>query len=159
MENLFGRQPLQLLEVLWEALNEFLRARADLILNRKKYIFWGPRFVGYTTAVKGKRKELKNIVESIYVMVIRMDRLGGDKMLQRVMYKGQRRKNALKYQDINTPCSLVMYLPGPMEGRCHDWSFYLQSGVEEILPAVPADMKGDAYFVCGDSGYSASAFL
>lgn len=64
----------------------------------------------------------------------------------------------MKYQAITTPCTLEIHLAGSMDGRCHDWTLYLQSGFEDILPADLADMYVHTYCVYGYSGYSACAF-
>eukprot|EP00171_Calliarthron_tuberculosum_P005862 IDg5862t1 len=53
--------------------------------------------------------------------------------MQNVCSNGHKRKHALKYQEINTLGGLILHAYGLMEGRCHDWTLYVRSGVEDKL--------------------------
>ena len=53
--------------------------------------------------------------------------------MQRVVYSGHKRKNALKFQALITPDGLIYHASGPLEGRRHDWTMYVPSGIDEQL--------------------------
>lgn len=77
MEILFGGHTSQLSEVFREALDEFLRAHANLIMDGINATFWGQRFEDYASAMKEKTKALRNSVDFIYGTVIDVTRPGG----------------------------------------------------------------------------------
>ena len=42
--------------------------------------------------------------------------------MQRVAYNGHKRKHAMKFQGVTSPCGLALHLSGPLEGRRHEWT-------------------------------------
>ena len=89
--------------------------------------------------------------------VIAVARRGGAEA-QNVAYNGHKRKQALKYQAVTTPDGLILHAHGPLEGRRHDWTLYVRSGLEENLEEVMM-VNGIQYCLYGDSGYSLRLFL
>lgn len=112
MESLFGRRTSKLSEVFSEAINEFLMALEDLILNWINATFGGPRLGGYASTVKEKSKQLENVVGFIDGTVIGVSRPQRDETPQSVVYNGHKRKHPIKYQAITTPWGLAMHLDG-----------------------------------------------
>eukprot|EP00171_Calliarthron_tuberculosum_P002315 IDg2315t1 len=55
---------------------------------------------------------------------------------QNVMYNDHKRKHALKYQVVTAPDRLILHAAGPLEGRKHDWTLYLRSGLDEELASL-----------------------
>lgn len=77
---------------------------------------------------------------------------------ERVVYNGHKRKHTLKYQAVNTPDGLIQHVYGPLEGRRHDWTLYVQSGPDEALPTI-LGVEGTSYCIHGYSGYSPRWFM
>jgi len=51
-----------------------------------------------------------------------------------------------------------MHACGPIEGRRHDWTLHIRSGLDETLPAL-LDVSGTRYCIYGDSGYNRRWYL
>ena len=79
-------------------------------------------------------------------------------MLQRVAYNGHKRKHAMKCQGVTSPCGLDLHLSGPLEGRRHEWTMYVQSGLDETLEDT-LFIDRVRYVIYGDSGYSDRIFM
>ena len=89
--------------------------------------------------------------------VLGITRLSGN-LAQRVAYNGHKRKHAIKYQAVTTPDSLIQHLYGPLESRRHDWTLYVPSKMDEILPRV-LFVQGTRYCIYGDSSYNQRWFI
>lgn len=70
----------------------------------------------------------------------------------RVVYKGHKRKHAIKYQAVKTPDRLIGHEAGLIEGRRHDWK-YVRSGLYQVRPAL-LEIEGVRYGLYGDSQYT-----
>ena len=79
-------------------------------------------------------------------------------LAKRIIYKGHKRKHALKYQAVNTPYGMIVLLHGPLDGRGHDWTLYVRSGLDEMLPDV-LQSNGIRYCIYGDLGYNSRWFM
>jgi hypothetical protein len=78
--------------------------------------------------------------------------------MQRVAYNGHKRKHALKFQAVVAPDGLILHAYGPMEGRRHDWTLYIRSGIDaQLRDCLLAD--GRQYYIYGDSGYCRRSYL
>ena len=72
-------------------------------------------------------------------------------------YNGHKRSHALKFQTVTTPDGLFFHA-GPIEGRRHDWTLYIRSGVDDALPHV-IEINSTLYCSYGDSGYNHRRYL
>ena len=72
---------------------------------------------------------------------------------------GIARKHALKFQSLTTPDGLILDAFGPLEGRRHDWTLYIHSDAEDLLPIVLEVIDGMKYCIFADSGYNERWFL
>lgn len=54
---------------------------------------------------------------------------------------------------IDLPDGLMLHVARPSEGRHHDWTLYVRSGLERSLPEV-CNVDGTRYCIYGDSDYS-----
>lgn len=52
----------------------------------------------------------------------------------------------------------MLHNAGQMEGRCHDWTLFIQSKLDEELPTVLV-AHGQRYCIYGDSGYNRRWFM
>jgi hypothetical protein len=82
----------------------------------------------------------------------------GNSFQQRAAYNGHKRKHALKFQALMSPDGLILHAAGPLEGRRHDWTLYMRSGLDEELEGglCIADTQ---YCIHGDSGYNRRAWM
>ena len=94
-----------------------------------------PRTAMYAEAIHNKGIALPNCIGFIDGTFIGIARPKGHKR-QRVVYNGHKCKHALKYQAVNTPDGLILHAAGPIEGRRHDWTLYVRSSLDEVLPGV-----------------------
>jgi len=108
------------------------------------------RATKYESCVYGKMKALTNCIGFIDGTVIKIARPKGNRR-QRVCYNGHERSHALKFQAVTTPDGLFVHSAGPIEGQRHDWTLYIRSGLDEILPSV-LDLQETRYCIFGDSG-------
>ena len=53
---------------------------------------------------------------------------------------------------------MILHEYGLLEGRCHDWTLYVRSGLDEQLPTL-LNVEGKKYCLYGDSGYSRRWFM
>lgn len=82
--------------------------------------------------VKDKVSALDNCVGIIDGTVIEIAR-PDDVELQRMVYNGEKRKNALTFQVVNTADGMFYHVYGSVEGRWHDWKLYYQSCLHKQL--------------------------
>lgn len=61
-------------------------------------------------------------------------------------------------QAITGPDGLILHAAGSMEGRRHDWTLYIRSGLDERL-AENLLASGKQYVLYGESGYNGRVFL
>ena len=103
-----------------------------------------------------------NALDSVVVFIdetnLAVSRPSGENIDQRVLYNGQTRKHCIKFQALTTPCVMAMLVAEPIEIRPHDWTLYLQSGLETTLGQL-LEFEGKCFMIYGDSGYSARYFL
>lgn len=158
LELLFGLHKSHLSEIFWEGVLHFVAQRVDLVMGDIRSEFWSSRYAMYADAVRSKSGALDNVVGFIDGTNLKIARPGGDPILQRVAYNGHKRTHAIKFQSVTTPCGLAMHVAGPMEGRRHDWTLYISSGLDGTLQQVLTH-DGIQYVLYGDSGYSARLFL
>lgn len=156
-EEFFGKHMSALSEIFWEGLEELLRTRGHLICGAISPDFIGPRAPMYARAIEEKTGGLSNVIGFIDGTVIGVAK-PGDEMDQKVVYNGHKRKHSQKYQAVTAPDGIILHAFGPMEGRRHDWTLYLQSGIAEESESCLL-INGKQYFIYGDSGYNRSAYL
>ena len=70
---------------------------------------------------------------------------------QHVIYNDHKRKHALKFQAGSTPDENIQHIYGAAAGRRHDWTLYLRSELDNVLPL---NVSGSRYCLYGDSGYN-----
>jgi nuclease HARBI1 len=151
MERLFGKHASHLSEIFLEALEEFIDKRSECILSLSSAQV-SMRASRYADAVrkKGGANALSNCVGFIDGTVIGISR-PGDNFEQRAAYNGHKRKHALKFQALVAPDGLILHAAGPLEGRRHDWTLYLRSGLDAELENR-LHIEGTQYCIYGDSG-------
>ena len=74
-----------------------------------------------------------------------------DNEMQRAAYDAHKRKQVIKFQALPTPDCLIAHAVGPLEGRLHEWTLYVRSGVDEQLEEILL-VEGRQFYVYGDSG-------
>lgn len=111
----------------------------------------------YAGKISQKCNGLSNCVGFIDGTVIGIARPSGH-LYQRVVYNGHKRKHALKYQAVNAPDGLILHVSGPIEGRRHDWTLYMNINLDEELPHL-LEIDGVCYCLYGDSGYARRWYL
>jgi nuclease HARBI1 len=154
---IFGKHQSQLSEIFWEGLEHFVKHRGKLITGDISSALIDIRASEYANAVFEKVGALPNCVGFIDGTVIGISR-PGDLEEQRVLYNGHKRKHALKFQAVTSPDGLILHAHGPMEGRRHDWTLFLQSGLDNQL-AEKLRIGGTQYCLYKDSGYSQREYL
>jgi hypothetical protein len=82
----------------------------------------------------------------------------GNSFQQRAAYNGHKRKHALKFQALMSPDGLILHAAGPLEGRRHDWTLYMRSGLDEELEGGLC-IAYTQYCIYGDSGYNRRAWM
>ena len=144
-------------EIFWEGLERFLEARKHLLFSNLSHSFMARRADEYALAIEDKGGGLDNCVGFIDGTVLSIARPKGN-MAQKVVYRGHKRKHALKFQALNTPDGLIMHLHGPVEGRRHDWTLYVRGNLDEVLPVV-FEIGARKFCVYSDSGYNPRWYL
>ena len=157
LEEVFGKHSSQLSEIFWECLEKFVETRGHLLTGDVCAEFVAEKASTCAEAVHRKSQAMSNCIGFIDGTVIGISRPRGSRM-QNVVYNGHKRKHALKYQTIVTPDGLILHEFGPLEGRRHDWTLYVRSGMNEQLCAVVA-IDGKQYCIQGDSGYNRRIFM
>lgn len=157
LELLFGKQTSHMSEIFWECLERFIDNRGHLLTGEISQSFLAEKSATYAAAVYEKAKAMSNCVGFIDGTVLAIARPKGNR-LQNVVYNGHKRRHALKYQAMVTPDGLILHAYGPMEGRRHDWTLYVRSGIEEQL-SVCLMVNGVQYCIYGDSGYNRRVFM
>ena len=141
----------------WEAIEHFWNAQKHLVTEDISQQFIAERAELYANCIHQKGKALSNCIGFIDGTVLGIARPSGS-LAQRVAYNGHKRKHAIKYQAVSAPDGLVQHLYGPLEGRRHDWTLYVRSKMDEILPRV-LFVQGKRYCIYGDSGYNQRWFI
>ena len=129
MENMFGRHSSQLSEDFREGLEKFLSLRKALTTDAVPQYFLNERAGRYSNAIHSKRDTLPNFMGFIDGTMIAVARPGEYKA-QNMAYNCHKRKIALKYQAVTTSDVLILHAQGPLEGQRHDWTLYVQSGLQ-----------------------------
>jgi nuclease HARBI1 len=140
-----------------KGLEHFVEHRGKLITGYISSALIDIRASEYANAVLEKVGALPNCVGFIDGTVIGISR-PGDLEEQRVLYNGQKRKHALKFQAVTSPDGLILHAHGPMEGWRHDWTLFVRSRLDNQL-AEKLRIGGTKYCLYGDSGYSQREYL
>eukprot|EP00171_Calliarthron_tuberculosum_P009482 IDg9482t1 len=152
MELFFGKHASHLSETFWEAIEHLMEARSHLVTGEISVEYIHHQAARFAPSIKDKSSGLENCIGFIDGTVIGIARPSGYSS-QLVAYNGHKRKHALKYQAVNSPDGMILHAYGPMEGRRHDWTLYVRSGLDEQLPSL-LNIEGKRYCLYGDSGYS-----
>lgn len=152
LEEFFGKHASALSEIFWEGIEHFVSNRGHLLTSYMQSDFFKQQLDRFADSIDVKSGCLQNCVGFIDGTVIGIARPFGN-MAQMSAYNGHKRKHALKYQAVNTPDGMVVHLFGPMEGRRHDWTLYVQSDLDSVLPEV-LDLPLKRFCIYGDSGYN-----
>ena len=78
---------------------------------------------------------------------------------QRVVYNGNKRVHALKYQNVTAVNGMIANLFGPIEGRRHDSYMLRESGLLHELERHSHDVEGNTFCIYGDPAYRIRAHL
>ena len=151
LELMFGKRRPHLSGIYWEAL-ETMRQAYKQLMTTVDSAFVEERANKWAEAIHVKCSALQNCVGFIDRTVIGIARPKGNKK-KRVVYNGHKRTYALKYQTVNTPDGLILHFCGPIEGRRHDWTLYVKSELDAILPSV-LKIDGMRFCLFEDSGYN-----
>lgn len=101
-----------------------------------------------------KRKPFEKVVRFIDKICIGISRPGGEEIYRKVVHIGHKILQAIKFQAVTSKCGLSMYLAGLMEGRRHEGTLYISSGLDRSLSNT-LQRNGNAYYIYGDSGHCA----
>ena len=132
--------------------SDFWKFENTLCAEHSVKTFWlkGQKYT--RSAIKEKSGGLKNCVGFIDITGLGISGLKRN-MSQRVVYNGHKRKHALTFRALNTPDGLILHLHEPMEGRRHEWTLFVQSGLDEVLSTV-LEIAGTRFCVFTDAGYN-----
>ena len=72
---------------------------------------------------------------------------------QRVLYNGHKKVHSIKFQSVAAPNGLIANLYGPVEGKRHDSSMLMMSGLLTQLQQHSFNPNGDILCVYGDPAY------
>lgn len=75
-----------------------------------------------------------------------------------IAFNGHKRKNAIKFQTINTPDWLNIYFYGHIGGHRHDLPMYTRNVLDEYLLQI-LDKNVVRCILFGDSGYKIRWFM
>lgn len=78
---------------------------------------------------------------------------------QEAVYNGWKRFHCFKYQGIIAPDGIITHLYGPVEGRIHDSTVWMESGMSEILDTYAYAPNGAPLQIYGDQAYGISDHL
>ena len=130
--------------ILWQAWISALRnilgihlleTRVELITGNISSHYLQLQAARFAEAIRDKSEGLDNCIGFTDGTVIGIGRPSGlDSQL--VAYNGHKTKHALKFQAVNSPDGMILHAYGPIEGRRHDWTLYVISGLDEQLPAL-----------------------
>ena len=72
---------------------------------------------------------------------------------QRVLYNGHEKIHSIKFQSVAAPNGLIANLYGPVEGKRHDSSMLVMSGLLDQLGQYSFSPNGDILCIYGDPAY------
>lgn len=72
---------------------------------------------------------------------------------QRLLYNGQKKVHAIKFQSVAVPNGLVANMYGPVEGKRHDRYMLNQSDLYNQLVQYSVDSNGNVFCIYGDPAY------
>lgn len=156
-EFMFGKRWSVLSEIFLEALERMMSRNGNRLLLEVNEELWKRRAPVYARAIREKCQALPNSMAFTDGTGIRIARPKGYKR-QTFWYIGHKRNHALKLQDVTPPDGLFLHSAGPIEGRRHDWTLYMPSGMDETLDNMT---KADCVSFClyGTAGYNHRSFL
>lgn len=157
LEVLFRKHSAQLSEIFWESLDSFIDEWQHLLTSPICHTYTSIRAPLLAEKVEEKVGALNNCIGFIDGTVLEIARPDDD-ALQNVCYNGHKRKHALKFQAVTTADGLFYHVYGPVEGRRHDWTLYMRSGLDEQMEDV-LYIDGIQYCIYGDSGYNSRPYL
>ena len=104
----------------------------------------------FCQVIHDKGAPLQNCFGFIDGTVRRLCRPGRN---QRVLYNGHKKVHAIKFQSVATPNGLVANLFGPVEGKRHDSTMLVRSGLLPLLTQHAVDRNGNPLCIYGDPAY------
>ena len=78
---------------------------------------------------------------------------------QKIVYNGNKRQHAVKYQSITTPNRMIANLYGPVEGKHHDATMLRMSGLMPILESFSLGPQHERLYIYGDPTYPLRWYL
>lgn len=114
----------------WKGIEPFLATRDHLWTESMYSKCLVERATLYAKAIQDSSRAPNKFIGFIDGTVIGVSR-PGKYVAQKVAYNGHKRKHALKYKAITTRGGLILYAFGPMEGRKHHWTLYMEGGLEK----------------------------
>ena len=116
-------------------MDKFVAARSHLLLSPVPQSYSQDRAAVFAKAIHDKGVALDNFIGFIDGTVVGVARPKGY-MQEMAVYNGYKRRQALKYQAVNTPDGFTLHAHGPVEGRRHDWYLYHCGVIEPNLPEI-----------------------
>lgn len=104
----------------------------------------------FTNAIHEKGAGLRNCWGFVDGTVRAVSRPGKN---QRVLYNGHKKVHSIKFQSVAAPNGLIANLYGPVEGKRHDSSMLMMSGLLTQLQQHSFNPNGDILCVYGDPAY------
>lgn len=78
--------------------------------------------------------------------------------LQRSVYSGHPRRHCLNWQGITTPDGMIVSMYGPMEGRRHDSTVLITSGILDAFASDPDELFSNKHLY-GDPAYGCCDYM
>ena len=156
VQTLYGKHSPQLSEIFWEAIEQLLELRLHLITEMNTG-FIQSRLQYYASCIFDKCGGLQNcigFIDGTNLYIARPSLY----LCQLVFYNGHKRRHAVKFQAITAADGSVLHAGGPIEGRRHDWTLYIRSGVDELLSQI-LNYNGVQYCIYGDPAYNERLYL
>ena len=104
----------------------------------------------FCQVIHDKGTPLQNCFGFIDGTVRRLCRPGRN---ERVLYNGHKKVHAIKFQSVATPNGLVANLFGSVEGKRHNSTMLVRSGLLPLLTQHAVDRNGNPLCIYGDPAY------
>ncbi|XP_066913329.1 uncharacterized protein [Clytia hemisphaerica] len=154
--SLFGRSVPELSNVVSTMTNYIYWHFGHLLTDMNQPWLSRAKLADYANAIHQAGAALENCWAFVDGTVRPCSRPGEN---QRVVYNGHKRIHAIKFQSLVTPNGMIAQLHGPFEGKKHDSSMLVESGLYNQLMNNSFSPNGDILCIYGDPAYPLRAHL
>jgi len=158
MMRLFGRSRESLADIFLHLIHTIYDTWQDNIFLHKGLLV--ANMDRYCDAVAAQGSPLARVYGFIDGTKLQTCRIGATHdgvNLQKEIYSGHKRMHCLNYQAVSAPDGICIHFWGPLEGRRHDSTMLLQSGLLEALDSDP-DLFRDNW-IYGDPAYGINSHV